>query len=377
MTGLGRIGLNAKADYYDGQTAGKREIEVRLGGDAIALYGPDGRAIVAWPLATLRRLPGSGKSPDELRLIPDFESEERLVLRDRYMIAAIEDVAAGLNKRRPPKPGMVRRLVLWIGIAAASVAALVFVVAPLLSDTIAPMIPPESEVALGAQIADQIAAEGVIFAGIEPGACEAPEGLAALNKMVARLEPVSDSHVPLNVRVLNGDMVNAFALPGGHIFFVRGLLSTADSPEEAAGVLAHEIGHVVGRDPTRNILRSFASAAVISTVLGDFLGGFVLVALTNAAIDASYSREAEAEADQTALRLLEASGLPSRPLSGFFLRLKEELGDGDSYLEKYLASHPNSSSREVVFASAPGADLDNFEPVLTPQEWDALQKICD
>ena len=376
MTGLGKIGLNAKADYYDGQTAGKREIEVRLGGDALALYDADGRAIVAWPLATLRRLPGSRRSRDELRLIPDFESEERLVLRDRYLIDAIEDVATGLNKRRPPRPGMVRRVVIWMGVAAASVAALVFVVVPLLSDTIAPMIPPESEIALGAQIADQIANEGVIFAGIEPGACETPEGLAALDKMVARLELVSDSHVPLNVRVLQGDMVNAFALPGGHIFFISGLLTTADSPEEAAGVLAHEIGHVVGRDPTRNILRSFASAAVISTVLGDFLGGFVLVSLANAAIDASYSREAEAEADQTALRLLEESGLPSRPLSGFFIRMKETFGERESYFEQYLASHPSSSSREVVFASAPGADLPNFEPVLTPEEWVALQNIC-
>ena len=265
---------------------------------------------------------------------------------------------------------------LWTGAAIASVAALVFVITPLMSDMIAPMIPPDSEIALGAQIADQIANEGVIFAGIEPGACETPEGLAALDKMVARLEAVSDSHVPLNVRVLDGEMINAFALPGGHIFFISGLLTSADSPEEAAGVLAHEIGHVVGRDPTRNMLRSVASAAVVSTVLGDFLGGFVIVALANAAIDASYSREAEAQADQTALQLLEASGLPSRPLSGFFLRIKEKYGESESALGKYLASHPNSSSREIVFASAPGADIDNFEPVLTPEEWDALRNIC-
>ena len=365
--------LEAAADYFDGQTAGKREVTVRFGADSLTLYDAAGAPVVAWPLATIRRLPGDRSSHLELRLIPDFDGEERLTLRDAEMIAAIEEICPGLDARPPAQSAMLRRIAVWVGVAVASVLAILFVIAPMLADAIAPMIPSKSEFALGARIAEEVAENGAPFLGVEPGLCVAPEGVAALEKMTARLEVEADAHVPLTVGVLASDAPNAFALPGGHVFFMSALLEQAASPEEAAGVLAHEIGHVISRDPTRNVLRSFASGVVVSTVLGDFLGGFLVIALTNAAVDASYSREAEAAADQTAIRLLEAAALPATPLAGFFARVRAEYGDSDSY----LASHPASASREQVFRDYRGVAEDDFVPALEPDEWRALQSICD
>lgn len=365
--------LSAPADYFDGQTADRRIVTVRFGAESLTLYDDEGAPVVAWPLATIRRLPGAPSSRKELRLIPNFESVERLVLRDPPMIAAIEQVCTGLDKNRPPRRGMVRRLALWSAGAVASILLILFVLAPMLADTVADLIPPESEVAFGARIAQQIEAQGAPLAGIRPGGvCETEEGLAALAKMTARLENVADAHVPFTVKVLRGDLVNAFALPGGHMYFMQGLLENAASAEEVAGVLAHEIGHVVGRDPTRHVMRSFASGVVISTVLGDFMGGFLIIALANAAVDASYTREAESAADQTALSLLKSADLPAAPLAGFFARLREQYGDTDSY----LSTHPTSASREQVFLSAADPAPGSFAPVLSDAEWAALRDIC-
>ena len=359
------------ADYFDGRTAGKQSVSVRLGASSLTLYDADGAPVVAWPLATIRRLPGARSTQDELRLIPDFESEERLVLRDPTTIAAVVKACGGLDAKRPAQAGMLRRVVVWFGVAIVSVLLILFVVAPMLSDTLAGMIPPEREIALGEKIADRIAESGIRIAGIDGGLCAQPEGLAALEILTDRIASVSDAHLPIVVRVLNDETVNAFALPGGQVLLLRGLIESAGSAEEIAGVLAHEIGHVISRDPTRNMLRSFASGVVVSTVLGDFMGGFIAVALASAVVDASYSREAEAAADQTALRLLAKAGVPARPLAGFFARIRAEYGDGGSYLD----SHPTSASREQIFREAP-TESAATRPVLSAQEWSALRNIC-
>ena len=84
--------------------------------------------------------------------------------------------------------------------------------------------------------------------------------------------------------------------PGGRLVFFRGLLEEAENPDEVAAVLAHEIGHVVYRDPTRDALRSAGSLGVLGLLFGDFAGGTVALFIANQLINASYSQAAEARA---------------------------------------------------------------------------------
>lgn len=363
----------ARAEYLDGRTAGRRRISVRISGETLTLYDERGQPEARWPLATIRRAPGSRAAEGELRLAPDFDGEERLTVADPEMIRAIKAAAPGLDARRPAPRGLIGRFLLWTAVAVGSVLAILFVIAPMLADSIAPLIPAESEQVFGQKIADEIIQGGVSVLGIEPGVCHTAEGQRALAKLTGRLEKVAGAHVPLRVRVLESEMPNAFALPGGQIFLLSGLLKTAGSAEEAAGVLAHEIGHVIARDPSRNVLRGFASGVVISYVLGDFTGGFLVVALAETAVNARYSRQAEADADKAALRLLEAADLPARPFAGFFTRIRELFGDDDGY----LATHPASSDRERRIVEAAQNRGDAGEPALTEVEWRALQSICD
>ena len=108
-------------------------------------------------------------------------------------------------------------------------------------DWLAPMVPMSVEAKLGdAMVGD--------FGG---RICKGPGGQEALDAMVRRIEPNAEG---LKVRTVNIAMVNAVALPGGHIFIFRGLLQEAKSPDELAGVIGHEIGHVRNRDVMRGDL---------------------------------------------------------------------------------------------------------------------------
>ena len=106
--------------------------------------------------------------------------------------------------------------------------------------------------------------------------------------------------LPLTVIVLDDPMVNAFAAPGGQIVFFRGMIESAESPDELAAVMAHEVGHVVARDPTRLALRSVGSVGLLGLLLGDFAGGGLIVVLADQLLDSSYSREAEEKARREA-----------------------------------------------------------------------------
>nr|WP_255569832.1 M48 family metallopeptidase [Actibacterium sp. 188UL27-1] len=204
--------------------------------------------------------------------------------------------------------------------------------------------------------------------------CSTSEAEAAIAKMSDRLTDELDLPYPLKIRIMKTEMINAFAAPGGHIVFFSGLIDKADTPEEVAGVLAHEIAHVVARDPLRIALRAAGSAGILSMVLGDFAGGTLVLIMAEQVMQASYTREAEAQADEFALRLLKDAGLPAEAFAAFFDKLREEYGDTDGAME-YLSSHPNLASRAAA-ARAAETQPDAFEPVLSETEWAALQSVC-
>lgn len=167
----------------------------------------------------------------------------------------------------------MRRLVISSGAALASVALIVFVLVPVMADQLAVMLLPEGEKALGDTTIEQI--RRALDENSDRGLplCTNVSGRRALRKMMDRLGRGADLPYSIQIHVLNHEMVNAFALPGGHIVLFEGLLKNASSPEEVAGVIGHEMGHVAHRDPTRLALRSAGSIGVLGLLLGDFAGG--------------------------------------------------------------------------------------------------------
>ncbi|MEM6897274.1 MAG: M48 family metallopeptidase, partial [Pseudomonadota bacterium] len=293
--------------YFDGEEARPRQatLTVDEGGQAL-IISLEGVEVARWALEDIRRLRDQAGG-DLLVLREKEDALARLVLSAEEDQRILMVRATSLN--RPPPVPQKSRLVLWSAAAFGAVCAMIFVLIPFLADNLAGFIPQEGKRALGETVLEDVR-EALDRTGLAPVPfCEAPEGTEALAAMGERLFPDGLGEVTLSVFVLDHPMVNAFALPGGIVVFMRGLIERAENPDEVAAVYAHEVGHVVARDPSRIALRSAGSVGVLGLLLGDFAGGAVVLFLTNRLIQADYTQAAEDAADSFAHEVLFDAGI--------------------------------------------------------------------
>lgn len=159
----------------------------------------------------------------------------------------------------------------------------------------------------------------------------------------------------LKFYIIKGTDPNAFAIPGGHIFLTTGLLVTTENEHELAGVISHEIAHVMSRHVVQLIERSkrLNIATMAAIIAGALLGGggkaseaVATTAMATAeALALKYTREMEVEADQNALNYLIRSGYDPRGLVTFMSKIhKVGLTSGPS-VPTYLSTHPAVENR--------------------------------
>lgn len=202
--------------------------------------------------------------------------------------------------------------------------------------------------------------------------CTVPEGNRALDLMAAQIEGQTDFPYELDVEVVNSPIVNALAAPGGRIIIFRGLIDKAESPEEVAGVLGHEMGHVLNLHSLKRLAQTMGMELVLA-----LLGGSNLGSISQQLILVSFSREAEHEADLTAIDLLDEAAISTKGAAEFFERISKknnhENVQGDwGNMQNYMATHPPSPERAKLFRTADK----KMEPVLDEQSWAALRSIC-
>ncbi len=203
------------------------------------------------------------------------------------------------------------------------------------------IVSEQQELQMGAQFADQLKTELTFI--------EDPEIVGyidALGQSLARVSRRSD--IPYTFRVVNTDDVNAFAVPGGYLYVNRGLIEAADTESELAGVLGHEIGHVVGRHSARQMTQQYGLSAIAGLILGDNPSMLTQVVAQIAATGAitSYSRGMESEADGYGVQELYDAGIDPAGLATFFDKLDEMRGGaGGSRLEMFFSTHPDPGAR--------------------------------
>ncbi len=316
----------------------------------------------------------------DVRLVPDQAGQGGLVLRSAAdpaarLLTVHRDLAESFPARHHRLVEIDRgRILRWAFAAVASVALIVFILVPTMANQLARFIPSEGEKALGDATLAQI--RGALNERSNMGIrmCARPEGVRAFAKMQDKLTAQMNLPVPLTVTVLDHPMINAFALPGGHIVFMRGLLDAADQAEEVAAVFAHEMGHVASRDPTRHALRSAGSIGVLGLLFGDFAGGALVLFLTEQLIEAKYSQTAESAADVFAYEVLAKAGIAPAALGDMFARFRARSGDVEGITAHFL-SHPSLGARiEAAQAATPEGFV--ARPILTKAEWESLKTIC-
>jgi Zn-dependent protease with chaperone function len=167
--------------------------------------------------------------------------------------------------------------------------------------------------------------------------------VAAVNEMTQRLtSQATNNPYTFDVTVVRSDVINAFALPGGYIVVFTGLMKKAESGEEVAGVLSHEVNHVLQRHGLDRIVKTLGLMAVVTILVGDPQGlaglmkqvGLELVTL-------KFGRVQETEADLTGLQLLQRAKIDPTGMVRFFERLSEK----DQGRMEWLSTHPMSTAR--------------------------------
>ena len=358
------------ANLVEGHRATSTRVSVHAATSGLELEFPSGERVV-WPWAELRQLPDQADT-GVLVLKRHADALTRIYINDASLAETIRGRAGQLKKRDRTVP--LSKLAVWASGAVASVLVIIFALVPLMATQLAAILPAEGEKALGDATFEQIRMALDETGLIGTQICEDPDGNAAMRLMYERLNPAPDLPYDVQIHILDHDMINAFALPGGRIVFFRGLIDQAESPEEVAAVLAHEIGHVVNRDPTRDALRSAGSLGVLGLLFGDFAGGTITLFLANQLINATYSQKAEATADDYAHGLLEKADISPAALGTMFERLAEEHGEPEGIVAHFM-SHPQLSARIEASRSA-ATDGKEYGSILNAREWRDLQSAC-
>ncbi len=187
-----------------------------------------------------------------------------------------------------------------------------------------------------------------------------------VNKMGRRiLESLGTQPFQYQFYVINTPEINAFAVPGGKIFFNSGLILLVESESELAGVMAHEIGHIFARHISKRSGKGQAiSLATLGALLaGIFLGGKAAGALATTSMAAGetaflkYSREDEEEADYLGLRFMDRAGYDRRSMISMLKKLRRVSGPASSDPPAYLLTHPAVEERaaelEIQMARTP------------------------
>lgn len=344
------------ARYFDGRSAAGQQVSLTIEATGLRLFGASGQSQADWPFAELEQIPGAAAPPLRLglRSLPDA----RLVIEDAAAIAAITPKLP----RRKDDPTL--RVFLIGGLATAVVVASLWFLAPIATRLVASLVPAHLEDKWGEKVSAELFSQS--------WRCDAQDGARAFTGAVSRLaesSPLAQGR-RFEVTVMQDAMVNAFALPGGRIVIMEGLLKQAKSADEVAGVLAHEMGHVIARHAVERMIWRQAVDFGLSLLLGS--GGGVNMA--QVLVNQSHSRDAEREADRLGVALLTQAGISTEGFAAFFERQAAAApkipGAG---LFGYLSSHPPDPERKAA-VTAPGAA--QTKPALTEEEWRALKNIC-
>jgi predicted Zn-dependent protease len=149
-------------------------------------------------------------------------------------------------------------------------------------------------------------------------------------------------------------------------------LAKADNADEVAGVLAHEFGHLRHRDNMRNLIYNGGTSFLIGLLFGDITGSGALIFASRSLVTASYTREAEQNADTFAIDVMHRLGRPTKPMGELIFRVTGKQVDKTLSI---LSSHPLTEDRLKRMSEEDRPP--SGPPLLTEAEWASLKAICN
>ena len=358
--------------FFDGLTAARHDVAVELAAHALRLRAADGTVLAEWGYGEIESL----SSPENVLRIGKAGNPvlARLEVTDPQLVAAIDERSAPVDRTGRIERRLRDKVILWSIAASVSLVLLAIVGVPLLATALTPLVPYAFERKLGAAVATQARASldnhraGTAF---ECGNAQNEQaGRAAFDKLLEQIEAAAALPWPLKVMIVRRQEANAITLPGGHIYVFEGLIDSARTPDELAGVIAHEVGHVAHHDGTRTVIQGAGLSLLFGVLLGDFVGGGAVILAAKTILQTSYSREVESAADKYGVMLIAGIGGDPRALGTILMRVAGTTHPGPTI----LADHPDTRDRvaaiEAMATSGPRRAL------LDQTQWAALKTVC-
>lgn len=209
---------------------------------------------------------------------------------------------------------------------------------------------PDQEIRLGLQSAPEMAHEmGGELSSDDPR----EEEVSYIGQYLVQHTVAAHSPWKFKFHVVNDPKtVNAFALPGGQVFITLGLLNKLQTEAQLAGVLGHEMGHVIERHTAQQMAKSQLGNMLVAAVAtasydphsSSHYNPAVIAAVVNQMFQLKYSRHDESEADQWGVKLMSAAGFDPRAMIGLLKILKESVGSGGR-MPQMFQTHPNPDLR--------------------------------
>ncbi len=358
-----------QAIFFDGEYARDRTVTLDRVGSELVFSGPDVPE-TRWNISGLHPIdPPTAGQP--FRITHDTKPGARLVIRDEAFVQNL--VALNAHLKGGYSWTHLRQVLLWTVGGILVVAALGYVLVSFLPQKVAFILPEAWRNRVGDQIVTSLVGNAK--------RCNTSAGDSAKAAMIGAIAEGNPDLPPLSMEVYDLALVNAFAAPGGKIIFTRGILEKADTPEEIAGVLAHEIGHVAHRHPEAQLVRLTGIQVLISLMSGTNGGDFTSNVAALAAL-LSYSRDAEREADTYARTTMDQASINPLGLRTFFEKIMkiggEKKDNNDTSvlgrIGNVLSTHPGTEERiKQIVPLPPGRTA---VQVMTPEQWKALKSIC-
>ncbi len=356
--------------YLDGRSSVKQPVFVQPLADALKVWNDNGIS-VQWPYHELKQTQGFYTGEPVY-----FEREggyhEGLLVSDSMFLTALHQVAAVSTSHlhNPASRPSRAKFTFLAGLAVVGFVGIqYFWGIPVFGALATSLVPITWEERLGQEVMEHFAPP--------TDRCTDPSRLKIITDIVLKLTgTVENNPYTFRVIVLDYQAVNAFAIPGGNIVVLRGLLEMTRTPEELAGVLAHEAQHILNRHSTRIMLEQVSTGILVAAILGDPTG-IMAIGLEGARTLGMlrYSRKHEAEADTKGMQMLVAAGINPQEMIAFYQLFLNKERDSTGFWA-YLSTHPRAQERidslESLAEGMPNKSVKLF-PYL---DWTSIRTVC-
>jgi Zn-dependent protease with chaperone function len=346
--------------YYDGQTAVRQAAIVELLASGLQISAM-GKPAVLWRYNAVR-FATDGTYGEPVRI--ENAAGEAVVIEAHNFFEALQQ--HGVTRTVIPLDLRSWPAVMLCCIAIIVIGSVLYISGVRwAADQAARFMPAWMEDRLGRSVITVLAPE--------QARCADTEHL--LQPVEERLRAEAGPKQRFQVIYVNQAVVNAFAAPGGYIVVFRGLLDQTETPEEFAGVLAHEMQHVLLRHSTRAIAREFSGRALLTLMAVDATGTPSAVQAAARLTNLSYQRSDEEAADLAGAALLARARVRTDGLATLLRRLEANPAGG-LVAFRYLATHPATAERVDALEAETSRLSHTFIPLMTVEEWKTAREVC-